>query len=67
VKLLVDGITIGRREDGEREIRITYRFGSPTKPDTELIAEGTFVSSVKNALSYSLLQTSHWAIALLLS
>ena len=51
VKLLVAGVTIGRREDGEREIRITYRFGPPTEPDTELIAEGTFVSSMENALS----------------
>ena len=51
VKLLVAGVTIGRRGDGEREIRITYRFGPPTEPDTELIAEGTFVSSMENALS----------------
>ncbi len=67
VKLLVAGVTIGRREDGEREIRITYRFGPPTEPDTELMAEGAFVSSIENALSYSLPQTSHWAIARLLS
>jgi hypothetical protein len=51
VKLLVAGVTIGRREDGEREIRITYRFGPPTEPDTELMAEGALVSSIENALS----------------
>jgi uncharacterized small protein (DUF1192 family) len=51
VKLLVAGVTIGRREDGEREIKITYRFGPPTEADTELMAEGTFVSSMENALS----------------
>jgi hypothetical protein len=51
VELLVAGVTIGRREDGEREIRITYRFGLPTEPNAEFIAEGMFVSSMENTLS----------------
>jgi hypothetical protein len=51
VKLLVAGVTIGRREDGEREIRIIYRFGPPTEPNAEFIAEGMFVGSMENALS----------------
>jgi hypothetical protein len=51
VKLLVAGVTIGRREDGGREIRIIYRFGPPTEPNAEFIAEGMFVGSMENALS----------------
>jgi site-specific DNA recombinase len=51
VKLLVAGITVGRTDDGDRDIKITYRFGPPTEPDTELIAEDMFVSKMENALS----------------
>ena len=29
VRLLVAGITVGRREDGRADVRVTYRFGEP--------------------------------------
>jgi hypothetical protein len=42
VKLLVAGITAGRDEEGELDVRITYRFGPPeSTPD-----EDTFVGGV---------------------
>jgi hypothetical protein len=59
VKLLVAGVTIGRREDGEREVRITYRFGPPTEPNAEFIAEGMFVSSMANVLELRYGEVQH--------
>jgi hypothetical protein len=44
VKLLVAGITAGKREDGSPDVRITYRFGPP-EPFRE---EDGFVSGVEN-------------------
>jgi site-specific DNA recombinase len=35
VKLLVAGITAGRDEDGQLDVRITYRFGPPSSPPAE--------------------------------
>ncbi len=29
VRQLVAGITVGRREDGRADVRLTYRFGEP--------------------------------------
>ena len=40
VRLLVEGITTARDENGHPRVEITYRFGPPT--------EETFVSSVRN-------------------
>jgi chromosome segregation ATPase len=40
VRLLVEGITTDRDENGHPRVEITYRFGPPT--------EETFVSSVRN-------------------
>lgn len=46
VKLLVAGITVGKRkEDGETEVRITYRFGTPPTPD--VYPEDSFVVPFK--------------------
>jgi hypothetical protein len=45
VKLLVDGITAGRDEDGNIDVRITYRFGPP-EPARE---EDVFVYGVENS------------------
>jgi hypothetical protein len=43
VKLLVAGLTVGKRtEGGDTEIRITYRFGPPSSPPAE--ADGGEVS-----------------------
>jgi hypothetical protein len=48
VRLLVEGIKIGdKREDGNTEIRITYRFGPPASPGA-LVEEGSSVESFKN-------------------
>jgi hypothetical protein len=44
-KLLVAGITAGRDEDGQLDVRITYRFGPP-EPTHE---EDMFVSGVQNS------------------
>jgi site-specific DNA recombinase len=33
VRLLVDGITVGRGEDGETTVEVTYRFGPPESVD----------------------------------
>jgi site-specific DNA recombinase len=49
VKLLVAGITVGRRDDGRPEIKITYRFGPPQPGERE--AEEMFVGEAQNALS----------------
>ena len=46
VKLLVAGITAGRDEDGELDVRITYRFGPP-EPARE---EDMFVGGVHSFL-----------------
>jgi hypothetical protein len=57
VKLLVAGITAGRRdEDGSTEVRITYRFDPPEKvgwgsPRPE--PEDTFVNAVPHSMSLS--------------
>jgi hypothetical protein len=45
VKLLVAGITAGKRDDGSPDVRITYRFGPP-EPYPE---EDVFVSGVEKA------------------
>jgi hypothetical protein len=44
VKLLVAGITAGRDEDGQLDVRITYRFGPPEPVDEE----DMFVTGVQN-------------------
>jgi hypothetical protein len=51
VKLLVAGITVGRREDGSPKIEITYRFGPPSEAAGERGTEEMFVGSTQNALS----------------
>ncbi len=45
VKLLVERILVGRDENGETQVRITYRFGPPEPPG----AEDQFVTGVNNA------------------
>jgi hypothetical protein len=45
VKLLVVGITAGRDEDGNVDVRITYRFGPP-EPAHE---EAMFVTGIQSA------------------
>jgi site-specific DNA recombinase len=49
VKLLVAGITVGRREDGSPDIKITYRFGPPEPGERDV--EEMFVGEAQNALS----------------
>jgi site-specific DNA recombinase len=51
VKLLVAGITVGRKEDGSPKIEITYRFGPPSEAAGERGTEEMFVGSTQNALS----------------
>ena len=47
VKLLVDSISVGRRqEDGRAELHVTYRFGPPDSSGAP--EEGSFVESFKN-------------------
>ncbi|MDP8925869.1 MAG: recombinase family protein [Actinomycetota bacterium] len=57
VKLLVANITVGRREDGRRDVRATYRFGPPSH--TEAGREDAYASGIPSDLSYSLPHTSH--------
>jgi hypothetical protein len=46
VRLLVDGITVGRGENGETAVSVTYRFGPPDDiPDIE----GVLVGNVQNS------------------
>jgi site-specific DNA recombinase len=45
VKLLVERIVVGRDENGDTSVRITYRFGPPEPPGEE----GGFVSGVELA------------------
>jgi site-specific DNA recombinase len=59
VELLVAGIMVGRKEDGSPKIEITYRFGPPCADTGEGDVEEMSVGSARNALSYSLPQTSH--------
>lgn len=65
VKLLVAGITVGRKEGGSPEIEITYHFGPPSEAAGERDTEEILVGSTQNALSYSFPQTSHRAISIL--
>jgi site-specific DNA recombinase len=51
VKLLVAGITVGRREDGSPKIEITYRFGPPSEAAGERDKAEMFVGSTQIALS----------------
>jgi site-specific DNA recombinase len=51
VKLLVAGITVGRKEGGSPKIEITYRFGPPSETASEGNTEVMFVGSTQNALS----------------
>jgi site-specific DNA recombinase len=52
VRLLVDGITVGRGEDGEVTVEITYRFGPPDEtPDGEYGFVGNVQNSSPNVLS----------------
>src|SRR5215218_964436 len=51
VKLLVAGITVGRKEDRSPKIEITYRFGPPSEALSERDTEEMFVGSTQNALS----------------
>jgi hypothetical protein len=47
VKLLVDSISVGKRqEDGRVKIQITYRFGPPSSSGVP--EEDSFVASFKN-------------------
>ncbi len=50
VRLLVEGVTLGRDEDGETTVEVTYRFGPPdgTAGDTEDV-----VTNVRNSPEYS--------------
>src|SRR5215203_3947754 len=51
VKLLVTGITVGRKVDRSPKIDITYRFGPPSEAAGERGTEEMFVGSTQNALS----------------
>jgi hypothetical protein len=51
VKLLVAGITVGRKVGGSPKIEITYRFGPPSEAAGEGNTEEMFVGSTQNALS----------------
>jgi hypothetical protein len=46
VRLLVDGIAVGRGEGGETMVEITYRFGPP---DDTTDGEYGFVGNVQNS------------------
>jgi hypothetical protein len=46
VRLLVDGITVGRGEDGETTVEVTYRFGPP---DDTTDGEYGVVANVQNS------------------
>ena len=50
VKLLVQSITVGKKdEDDGIEVRITYRFGPPSPPPAEAAGgEEPFMAGVKN-------------------
>jgi hypothetical protein len=49
VRLLVDGIMVGRREDRRADIKITYRFGPPPTEGGEVVGAGVgFVPTGKN-------------------
>ena len=50
VKLLVQSITVGKKdEDDGIEVRITYRFGPPSPPPAEAAGgEESFMAGVKN-------------------
>ena len=49
VKLLVAGITVGRKEGGSPKIEITYRFGPPSEAAGQGNTEVMFVGSTQNA------------------
>jgi hypothetical protein len=57
VRLLVEGITFGRDEDGKTSVEVTYRFGPPTSAQPELPdgygeleqADETFVGVEQNS------------------
>ena len=50
VRLLVEGITVGeKREDGNTEVRITYRFDPPDGRDSE---ENSVVDAIRNGSQY---------------
>ena len=50
VKLLVAGITAGRDEEGNLDVRITYRFGPPEPLRNEEAEEDMFVHGVQNSV-----------------
>jgi hypothetical protein len=51
VKLLVAGITVGRKEGKSPKIEITYRFGPPSEAAGERDKAEMFVGSTQNTLS----------------
>ena len=54
VKLLVAGITAGKREDGSPDVRITYRFGPPEPyPEEDRFASGVENGPAQLALKHS--------------
>ncbi len=49
VKLLVQSITVGKKnEGGGIEVRITYRFGPPSPPPGDAGGAERFMSGLKN-------------------
>jgi hypothetical protein len=46
VRLLVDGITVDRRPNGETAVEVTYRFGPPDEPAKK---GDSFVTDVQNS------------------
>jgi hypothetical protein len=50
VRLLVEGVTLGRDESGETTVEVSYRFGPP---DGTADIEGTVVGDVRNSSGYS--------------
>jgi hypothetical protein len=49
VKLLVQSITVGKKhEDGDIEVRITYRFGPPSSPPGEYGGGDLSMAGLKN-------------------
>ncbi len=50
VRLLVEGVTLGRDESGETTVEVSYRFGPP---DGTADIEGAVVGNVRNSSGYS--------------
>jgi site-specific DNA recombinase len=46
-RLLVERITVGRSEDGQTQVEITYRFGPPSEGSGEAEQEDMFVGGVQ--------------------